>query len=74
MSENEEKTVWEYTPKRNVKGSDTVSVTVTLPKKDMEYISGWAREKNVTLSRAIHNHIWMAYHAQKGDYRDYDMR
>jgi hypothetical protein len=45
------------------------NVNITLPPNDIKYIKQWAKMHNVTVSRAIHDHIWFGYHAQQGDYK-----
>lgn len=58
---------------RNTYGVKTERLDVTLPEGDIEYIVTWARQHNVTVSRAVHDLIMaIAYHAQKGDYKPYE--
>jgi hypothetical protein len=57
---------------RNGYGVGTDNLTVTLPNDDIAYVKKWAEWHNVTVSRAVHNMVWMAYHAMKGDYKDYE--
>jgi hypothetical protein len=56
---------------RNGYGVETQTLNISLPKTTLEYLVSWARSHNVTVSRAIHDMIWMSYHAEKGDYKPY---
>lgn len=58
-------------PIRNESGQNSEKVSITLPHDTFDYIVKWARTNNVTVSRAIHDHIWYGYHAIKGDYQNF---
>jgi hypothetical protein len=57
--------------KRNESGSKSESISISLPADTYDYIVKWARTNNVSVSRAIHDHIWYGYHAIKGDYQNF---
>jgi hypothetical protein len=57
--------------KRNEYNNGAVHLDITLPAADVKYIKQWAAAYGITVSRAIHDAIWSAYHAEKGDYKPY---
>jgi hypothetical protein len=54
---------------RNDYDSKSTNLHVTLPKNTYEYIVSWAHSRNISVSRAVHLHIWYGYHALKGDFK-----
>lgn len=56
---------------RNGYNVETEHLSISLPKGDIEFLTKWAHGHNVTVSRAVHDLIWVAYHAEKGDYKPY---
>jgi len=60
--------------KRNDFGLGVELVNCSLPKMTASMIRQFARDRNLTVSRAIHDLVWYGYHAEKGDYKTYAKR
>ena len=59
---------------RNGYGNNSKRIDLTLPEKDIDFLITWAKNHGVNFSRAVHDLIWLGYHAEKGDFRPYAER
>lgn len=57
--------------KRNKYGDHVKKSGISLPLYTVAMVKAWAKEHNMTYSRAVHDLLWFGYHADKGDYKPY---